>query len=99
MKRTKNISIIAQNKLKVLDADTLVAFTEIRGKMKYHQAFLNVVRSLIDEEVDVMASLDSADPNLATKHANAKGRAGALTIFMHMLEGSMTELERRDGDV
>jgi hypothetical protein len=92
----KKIPQVAINRLKRLDKDTLLALNKIRTTMKYHQALMTVARLVIEEERDRLLALDSADPNLPTKHADGKARAASLTEFMYMLEGSGDEVERRD---
>lgn len=92
----KKISIIAKDRLKKLDIDTLVSLNEIRSDLSLRDAFLKMVRQLIEEEKDYIISLNSADPDLRTKHANSLGRVGGLTEFIHMLEGSGDEIERRE---
>lgn len=79
-----------------MSSDTVFSLNEIRKNDKLKESLISVARLMIEEEKDYVLSLNSADDKLSTKHADAKGRIGGLTILIHIVEGSGAEIERRE---
>lgn len=95
-KKRKRISKIAKDSLAQQSIDTIIALNEIRKDDKLRDSLLSIVRNLIEREKDYILGLNSASEDLSTKHANAKGRIGSLTMLIHMVEGSGDEIEKRE---
>jgi len=92
----KRISFEAQALLRDC-GDNQLAFLSNISTDKNFDAFLEVIRNMIDRNMAAVFSYSEADPNrLAVFKANARGQVGALTLLAHAIKGAESEKDRRE---
>ncbi len=92
----KKISFEAQALLRDCTTEQL-AFLSTISSDKNFDAFLEVIRTMIDRNMAAVFAYSEADANkLAIFKANARGQVGALTLLAHAIKGSEQEKDKRE---
>jgi hypothetical protein len=95
----KHISIEAQALLRDCTADQLAFLSDISSNKNF-EAFLGVIRNMIDRNMAAVFTYSEADPQkLTVFKANARGQVGALTLLAHAMKGAEAEKDRREKGV
>ena len=92
----KKISFEAQALLRDCTTDQLAFLSDLSANKNF-DAFLDVIRNMIDRNMAAVFSYPEVDTQkLAIFKANARGQVGALTLLAHAIKGAEAEKDRRE---
>ena len=99
MSKQYTLSAEERKLLEHLDREQLQFFSKIKGDKDY-ELFRDAVNLLIDYEKNIFFSEDESQYTREVwqaKHAYARGKVASFVMLLHLLVGSVAELERRQG--
>jgi len=95
---TAKLSPIERNILSKLTVKELQFFSKIAHDKDF-ATFIKITETLVDYEKNDVFKMNDADPDLGTKKAYARGRAGGYTQMGRLIMASSEEIERREEEL